>query len=408
MKKITFITLTTLALFSGCKREYDQPPLKTIPEGNILTIQQMKNMYFAQGVGFTFTEDYSVYCVVTTDESTGNFYKQVYVQDSTGAIQLRLLNSGGIYKGDSVRLALKGTYISQYKGMMQLDSVSADNNVIKQATGVTVKPLVTTLATLDPINDQSKWIQINDVEFSGADLGSTWSNAITQTDVNHTLVDCNGNSVIVRTSGYANFATDTIPSGHGTFYGILGIYNTDIQLYIQSPSDLTLNDPNRCTGGPALLYKDFEDGSITSGGWTTQLVTGTLDWSLGTIGGNYAKMSNYTGTANEANETWLISPPVDLTNATAPGFDFKSAYKYTGPAMQVFITNSFTGDVTTTNWTSVPYTLPATADFTFYSSGTPTNLSSYIGSTIHVAFKYTGSTTQGSTWEVDDIAIKEY
>lgn len=407
MKKIALITLSALALFSGCNRQYDTPPLRTIPEGNILTIQQAKDMYFAKGAGFTFTDDYSIYCVATTDESTGNFYKQIYVQDTSGAIELLLTNSGGVYKGDSIRLALKGTYISMYKGMMQIDSVSPDNNIIKQATGVSITPLVTTIDQLDPVNDQGKWIQINDVEFSGNDLGSSWANAVTQASVNHNLVDCNGNTVLVRTSGYANFASDTIPSGHGTFYGILGIYNTDIQLYIQSPTDLTLNDPNRCTGGPALLSKDFEDGSITSGGWTTQLVTGTLDWSLGTIGGSYAKMSNYNGTANENNETWLISPPVDLTNATAPGFDFKSAYKYTGPAMQVFVTNNFSGDVTTTTWTPVPFTLPATADFTFYTSGV-TNFTSFVGSTIRVAFQYTGSTTQGSTWEVDDIAIKEY
>ena len=407
MKKITLLTLAAISLFASCKPEYDEPPIRTIPEGNVLTIQQMKDLYYASGVGFTIEEDYSVYCVVTTDETTGNFYKEVYVQDTTGAIQLRLLNSGGLYRGDSVRLYLKGTYISEYKGMMQLDSVDTDNNVIKQATGATIIPHVTTIDQLNANNDQGKWIKLENVEFSSSDLGSKWSNAVTQTDVNHTLVDCNGNSVIVRTSGYANFADDTIPYLNGTFYGILGVYNTDLQMYIQDPDDLEFTN-TRCTGGPALLSKDFEDGSLTSGGWTTNLVTGTLDWTIGTIGGSYANMSNYNGTSNEQNETWLISPAIDLSGASAPGFSFRNAYNYSGPTIEVFLSTDYsgTGDPNNATWTAIPSTLSA-GGWAWTDSGVQ-NLTSYVGQTIYIGFKYTGTTTTGSTWEIDDILIKEY
>ena len=409
MRKLTLLALTGIVLFSGCKREYDQPPIGTIPEGNIITIKDMINMYNASGVGFTFDEDYSVYCVATTDETTGNFYKQVYVQDTSAAIQLRLLNSGGIYKGDSIRLYLKGTYISNYKGMMQLDSVDVDKNVIKQATGVTVTPIVRTISQLDPVNDQGKWIQIENVEFSGNDLGSKWANAVTQTDVNHDLVDCNGNSVIVRTSGYANFADDTIPSLNGTFYGILGVYNTDLQMYIQSPDDLQFTN-TRCTGGAMLLYKDFEDQSITSGGWTTQLVTGTLDWTTNTAGAQfgsaYGQMSNYNG-GNSPSETWLISPAVDLTQSTSPTLSFENAYNYAGPTLGIFISTDYDGTSapSTATWTPLTATL-STGGWAWVNSGN-IDLSAYASSTsAYVAFKYTGSATDGSTWEIDNITIQ--
>ncbi len=50
----------------------------------------------------------STYGVVVGDESSGNIYKNSYVQDSTGAINLRLINPGGLYVGDSIRIYLKG------------------------------------------------------------------------------------------------------------------------------------------------------------------------------------------------------------------------------------------------------------------------------------------------------------
>lgn len=42
---------------------------------------------------------------------------------------------------------------------------------------------------------------------------------LNQTTVNRTLTDCNTN-VIVRNSGYANFAGDPLPSGNGSFISV--------------------------------------------------------------------------------------------------------------------------------------------------------------------------------------------
>ena len=33
------------------------------------------------------------------------------------------------------------------------------------------------------------------------------------------------------------------------------------------------------------LTKDFDDFSLNSGGWTTQIPVDTTDWTIGTIGG---------------------------------------------------------------------------------------------------------------------------
>ena len=44
---------------------------------------------------------------------------------------------------------------------------------------------------------------------------------------------------IVRNSGFASFASQTLPSGKGDFIGILSKYNSTYQFYINRASDLS-------------------------------------------------------------------------------------------------------------------------------------------------------------------------
>ncbi|MFB0965902.1 MAG: DUF5689 domain-containing protein, partial [Cloacibacterium sp.] len=48
------------------------------------------------------------------------------------------------------------------------------------------------------------------------------------------------NSRVVRNSGYASFAADQLPSGNGTFIGILSKFNSDYQFFINRVSDLNM------------------------------------------------------------------------------------------------------------------------------------------------------------------------
>jgi len=422
MKNLNILLAIGILISSmSCRKEYDSPPVQSLPVGNILTIEELKAFRDSVGTAYTFTEDYSVYATATTDETSGNFYKEVYVQAGDHAIQLRLANSGGLYEGDSVRIYLKGTTIDIYRGMFQLDGVDVDNNIIKQATDKHVTPAVRTMMTIDPDADRGLLVQFENVEFEQASMGATWSNSVTQSDVNHNLLDCSFNSLIVRTSGYANFADDTIPSLNGSLTGIVGIYTTetnpalfttlDLQIYVRDTESADFTN-TRCTssGIPPILGKDFNDGSLTSGGWTTQLVNGTLNWTVGSFGGeSYGNMSNYNGSTNEINESWLISPSIDLSGATAPALSFDNAYSYTGNALEVMVSSDYsgTGDPNLANWTSFTGgAIWSTGFFAWVNSG-PLNLSSFTQNGVYVAFKYVGSASDGSTWEIDDIKIEE-
>ena len=292
--------------------------------------------------------------------------------------------------------------------MAQIDSVDVDEMIVKQATGVAVTPMTVTLDQIDP-SMQAQLVRIENVEFVNDDIGTTYADAANQQSQNKTLTDCS-TQMLVRNSGYADFAGEPIPYGNGTFIGIVGQFNNDMQLLVRDPNELTF-DGARCSGEPPLLNKNFEDQSLTSGGWTTYIVTGTTDWEVNSQGSGqegtyYGNISNYDGSNNSAAESWFISPQVDLTGLNAPTFSFTNAYNYSGDALEVYIsTNYIGGDPNGSAWTQLSPTL-STGGFDWVSSG-DIDLSSYIGQTIHIAFKYTGSSSDGSTWEIDAIQLND-
>jgi len=250
-KKIVFHSLLLLIslsiyLTSCVDQDFDQPPSGDIPVGEVFTIEQIKTMY--NGQYLKFDTAMSFYGVIVGDETSGNIYKNSYIQDATGAINLRLINSGGLYVGDSVRVYLKGLILGNYSGVMQLDSVDVDRNIVKLKTGVIVEPALVTIPQLSGGAYNSMLIQLNDVEFSASDTSKTWSDAIGLTTQNRTLKDCNNNTVIVRTSGYANFANVNLPDGNGTFIAIASQFNNDIQLYVRDLGEIDLSG-ERCDGG---------------------------------------------------------------------------------------------------------------------------------------------------------------
>ena len=408
--------LAVLATLAGCKKEYDTPVEHILPTGNVVTIAQLKAMFTNAPVHFT--SDMSVYGTIIADENDGNFYKNVYMQDSTGGICLRLLTSGGLYIGDKIRVYLPGTVLSPYSNLMQLDSVNVDNNVVKQSTQNHITPKHLSIAQLNTILSagnvhdtlQSTLVQLDSVEFISTEaINGLWSDPISQTTVNHTLADCGGEQIIVRTSGYANYASVHLPTGRGSIVCVASLFGTTPQLYVRSLPEVHLTGA-RCANDPLpLLSKNFEDGSVTSGGWTQWSDT-TVFWTTNTVGaqfGNtYGQIKNYANFVNTPCETWLISPALDLSGTVAPKLIFQSGCNYTGAPLTVLASTDYvSGDPNAATWTTLPATFsPGT--WTWTPSGL-LDLLPFHTSNMHFAFRYTGTNTDGKTWEVDEIKVYE-
>ena len=85
-----------------------------------------------------------------------------------------------------------------------------------------------------------------------------------------------------------------------------------------------------------IFNKDFNDQDIASGGWSNQLVSGPENcfWDIFVSANSAARVTNYANGENQACESWLISPSVNLSN-TNPFLSFNSSYNFNGEPLVV-------------------------------------------------------------------------
>jgi hypothetical protein len=417
--KIKFLIASLFAVlivFNSCKKKFDLPPVKADPAvSGYITIdsiyQRFKTYYVTATVSptkfYRFTGDVNLECTVTADEVSGNIYKSVYVEDATGGLKVNLLNPGGLYTGDKIRINLNNVVLNDYGDVVQLDSIEITKRVKKISSGNIVTPTKISFNQLNAsmgfggiFKYQSRLILLDSVEFVVGDKLQPFADAVNKSSIDRTLMQSYGTgNVVVRSSGYSNFAGSTIPCGKGSLVAIMGQFGSDAQLTLREYKDVKLS-----SGGCPLVIKSFNDLSITSGGWSTYNVSGNINWTIGSYNGQlYGNISNYVS-GNQPCETWLISPALDLSSATNQRFSFQSAYNYSGPALEVLVSTNYTGgNPSLATWVDLGPPLSG-GSWNWVSSGV-VSLAGYNSPNTRIAFKYTGSSIDGSTWEIDDIAI---
>ncbi len=421
IRSITRVLLPML-LFSSCKKEFDTPPLRSAAAANKINIANMKAKY-SPGVNYKFKADSSLYCVVTADEASGNLYKEIYVKDITGALHVKFLASGGFFIGDSIRIDLRGTILNEYNKLIQLDSVDSENNIVKLASGYKPTPAVMTINQINTAAStatngvQAKLVKIDNVEFVEPDRNVTYADANGRSSLSRTIRSCDGQTLAIRTSGYASFADRLTPSGNGSIVGIVSQFGNSMQMIVRNADEVLLYG-NVCTttpttppAGNTYVLKDFNDNSLTSGGWTSYTVTNNaVKWVTSTFSGaTFAKVSGYVNSANTISESWLISPALDLSSATDPMLSFQTAAgKFSGDPLEVMVSVNYSGGLPgSASWTKLSCSLsPTTSSYIWTPSG-EVPLNSYKNAATRIAFKYVSSTTGAATYELDDVVIKE-
>ena len=139
--------------------------------------------------------------------------------------------------------------------------------VVAGAAGIPVVPREVTISQLKD-SLLNTLIKIKDIEF--VNQGETYADAVTQSTLNRTLSTCSSSEILLRTSGYSDFAGVTVPSGKGTIAAIYSIFGNDQQLMIRDLNDVDMNGP-RCgaTAGdePRMSIQDIKNvykGSTTT------------------------------------------------------------------------------------------------------------------------------------------------
>jgi enterochelin esterase family protein len=162
-----------------------------------------------------------------------------------------------------------------------------------------------------------------------------------------------------------------------------------------------------------VFNKDFEDQNLTSGGWTAVNSTGAQIWTIPstTIGHNDSyciKMNGYDNGAFD-NEDWLISPSFSADTNNGLNLSFWNTSGYSGPDLELYWTNTYTGNPQTTNWNIINSAIwhDGNTDWLWTFSGI-IDLSNLSGSSVHLGFKYSSSVQNGAAmWLLDDIKLTE-
>ena len=231
------------------------------------------------------------------------------------------------------------------------------------------------------------------------------------------LVDADGNSVIFRTSSFANYAGKPVATGRGKVRGVMTKFGSDYQFVARTERDIQLTGERL-----APLFSESFEGITSTGnnqfialpGWSNVSINaGAEKWEARIFSGNkYAQMSSF-GTGENNVDTRLITPAINLDNTTAEflRFGYKTGFA-NGIALSVWYSTDYDGSgtaaaINAATWTqfNVNLNVQDTSYATnFYSSGN--FVISGINGTVYVAFRYEGSAAGvTTTYQVDNIEV---
>lgn len=112
------------------------------------------------------------------------------------------------------------------------------------------------------------------------------------------------------------------------------------------------------------------------------------------------KASAYINDTKYASESWLVSPLVDLSQATTATLTFDHAHNYAGTAEEEF--TLWATETSADNWQQL--TIDKYGSGFKFTTAT-IDLSAYAGKTIKFAFKYVSTTDAAGTWEIKNVKV---
>ncbi|MBV2224561.1 MAG: choice-of-anchor J domain-containing protein [Cloacibacterium sp.] len=248
------------------------------------TIAEVKAAFaLASTNNVTITEDIIIEGYVSSSDESGNVYKTIYLQDAPEnptqglVVSVDAVSTYTSYpQGSKVYIKLKGLAFGKYGNLLQVGYMNLDpvtntsefgripEKLVKEhlvrscAPKAKIVPKVITLSQLSSSIDPliGALVQVNNAEFPVNLLCNVY--APNGTSVDRQIVDPTRNtpasSRVVRNSGYASFASDQLPSGNGTFIGILSKFNTTYQFYINRVSDLNMKGPRLDGSTPSCSF----------------------------------------------------------------------------------------------------------------------------------------------------------
>lgn len=338
------VAAVAMCLWS-CQDDFDSPVVEA-PVADLtpnMSIFELKKMYWDDAVNYIDTigvengipddKSYVISGRVISSDEAGNVFKSLVIDDGTAALALSV-NSYNLYlkyrMGQEIVIDLKGMYIGKYNGLVQLGMPEwyANGNAWEatfmapeyfeshiQPNGFPDAAKIDTLeinyfsdlpSTPDGLcRYQSRLVKFNNVYFQNG--GKEQFSSYHSSGVNQNIVDVNGNTLPVRTSGYSNFWNKVLPAGNGDVVCILSYYGT-------TGWQLLLNDYAGCMNfGNPTIAPGTEDNPYTVADAIATINTGTprSGWVSGYIVGAVAP--EVTSVTSNADVEWGADVVLDNT-----------------------------------------------------------------------------------------------
>lgn len=158
-----------------------------------------------------------------------------------------------------------------------------------------------------------------------------------------------------------------------------------------------------------FLNADF---SSSLAGFTSVAASGSLSWYNDFSSAMVTGFQDFDGDGvreNQAGVTYLVSPTIDLSNATEAYVAVNMAINYKRGDLNeensILISKNYNGDVNTATWTQLTYNTDGLgSSFTFMDKemAIPTE---FLGGNVVIALRHTCNDTESTTWEVKELKV---
>lgn len=246
-KLIKMAASATAFLLACCSSGPDitysgEPPVQ---QSRKVSIAYLKSLYVSSPV--KVEEDIHVEGRIVSSDKKGNFYQTLCIEDETGGIALRVQGDRLFDKflyGNMVSVSCNSLWLGEYGGMVQMGEYSADGRYqispvpeekalsvlwFHPGSGARPRPSVLRIGGCSE-RYLSCFVRFNGVQLVDEEAGMSWCDEGADTDRH--ITDEAGDTLVVRTSRHAAFASYLLPRGNGQIDGVLGWFNGKYQLTV--------------------------------------------------------------------------------------------------------------------------------------------------------------------------------
>ncbi len=311
--------LTALTVgFSSCQDDIDAPTVD-IPKADVqpnMTLLELKTQFWDEATNYAKTiEDpddasrrFIIHGRVISSDEEGNVFKSLVIQDETAALAFSI-DKYNLYLnyrvGQDIVLDVTGMEIGKYAGLEQIGRKSWYENgnswqvsfmsaeyfqQYAQLEGLPESSKIDTLV-VNSFSDientpeglrkwQSQLVRFRNVSFTeGGKRTFSVYHTTSNEEQNTTIVDRNGSSMTVRTSGYCTFFNQLLPVGNIDLVGILSYYNTSWQIImIDGDGVIKVGERPGTKEKPYTVEGAIEEqvNGISSSGWVKGYIVGAV------------------------------------------------------------------------------------------------------------------------------------